>query len=441
MAYDEKNKKLYATPEAGISAEEVAQCIGDFDITEDGLYDIGTLCSSPNINMWSKCKPIRFNKIGELTLAERRGSPQDIANGILWGIKIIGPTTSVIGRDDLTELHDTAFNYHRPSGMASLEPFRLLDFDGYHQFAQPNPFGNFPSEELAAYCDDKSFSPGGSLKNIYVAYTSSNTTGVDLTELFDVTENETLESVLSKTYPCILITDSDGKSYFTALDYNKYDGSTSGPAPLYDSENDRYLGGSGWSVRFEKNAYLEPEISGGTPKPPWPSNMTGRATLFLVKAANTAGPYLLAGKLMNFSEYWIPVTTNMSVNATASVLPSERIGIPISLTKFGAASVYFEPTNIMGTTKGLTVVASRTGSSASTFSVTCKIEVEDGIPATNTISTTGNGMLVPTFFFTPEKLGFLAFLPNTTYKAQVSITTKEGSKETTKSATFEFTVN
>lgn len=440
MAYDEKNKKLYATPEAGISAEEVAQCIGDFDITEDGLYDIGTLCSSPNINMWSKCKPIRFDKIGVLTLEERRGSSQDIAKGILWGIEIIGPTTSVIGRDDLTELHDTAFNYHRPSGMAQSEPFRLLDFDGYHQFAQPNPFGNFPSEELAAYCDDKSFSPGGSLKNIYVAYTSSNTTGVDLTELFDVTENETLESVLSKTYPCILITDSDGKSYFTALDYNKYDGSTSGPAPLYDRENDRYLGGSGWSVRFEKNAYLEPEISGGTPKPPWSSNMTGRATLFLVKAANTAGPYLLAGNRMNFSECWIPVTANMPVNATASVLPSERIGIPISLTKFGAASVYFEPTNIMGTTKGLTVVASRTGSSASTFSVTCKIEVEDGIPATNTILTTGNGMLVPTFFFTPTDLG-IVFLPNTTYKAQVSITTKEGSKETTKSATFEFTVN
>lgn len=439
MAYDEKNKKLYATPEAGISPEEVAQCIGDFDITEDGLYDIGTLCSSPNINMWSKCKPIRFDKIGVLTLAERRGSPQDIKNGILWGIEIIGPTTSKIG-SALTKLHDTAFNYHRPSGMAQSEPFRLLDFDGYHQFAQPNPFGNFPSEELAAYCDDKSFSPGGSLRNIYVAYTSSNTTGVDLTELFDVTENETLESVLSKTYPCILITDSDGKSYFTALDYDKSDGSTSGPAPLYDSENDRYLGGSGWSVRFEKNAYLETEILGGTPKPPWSSNMTGRATLFLVKAANTAGPYLLAGKLMNFSEYWIPVTTNMSVNATASVLPSERIGIPISLTKFGAASVYFEPTNIMVTTKGLAVVASRTGSSASTFSVTCKIEVEDGIPATKTISTTGNGMLVPTFFFTPTELGIM-FSPNTTYKAEVSVTTKEGSKETTKSATFEFTVN
>lgn len=440
MAYDEKNKKLYATPEAGISAEEVAQCIGDFDITEDGLYDIGTLCSSPNINMWSKCKPICFDKIGVLTLAERRGSPQDIANGILWGIKIIGPTTSVIGRDDLTKLHDTTFDYHRPSGMAQSEPFRLLDFDGYHQFAQPNPFGNFPSEELAAYCDDKSFSPGGSLRSIYVAYTGSNTTGVDLTELFDVADNETLKSVLSKTYPCILITDSDGKSYFTALDYNKYDNSIPGPAPLYDSENDRYLGGSGWSVRFEKNAYLESEILGGTPKPPWSSNMTGRATLFLVKAADTAGPYLLAGKQMNFSEYWIPVTANMPVNATASVLPSDRIGIPISLTKFGAASVYFEPTNIMGTTKGLTVVASRTGSSASTFYVTCKIEVEDGIPATKTISTTGNGMLVPTFFFTPTELGIM-FSPNTTYKAEVSVTTKEGSKETTKSATFEFTVN
>lgn len=440
MAYDEKNKKLYATPEAGISAEEVAQCIGDFDITEDGLYDIGTLCSSPNINMWSKCKPIRFDKIGVLTLEERRGSSQDIAKGILWGIEIIGPTTSVIG-SKLEELHDTAFYYHRPSGMASLEPFRLLDFDGYHQFAQPNPFGNFPSEELAAYCDDKSFSPGGSLRNIYVAYTSSNTTGVDLTELFDVTENETLESVLSKTYPCILITDdSDGKSYFTALDYNKYDNSTSGPAPLYDSENDRYLGGSGWSVRFEKNAYLEPEISGGTPKPPWSSNMTGRATLFLVKAANTEGPYLLAGNRMNFSECWIPVTANMPVNAMASVLPSERIGIKISLTKFGAASVYFEPTNVIGTTNGLSVFTSRTGSSASTFSVTCKVKVEgDGIPATQTKSIAGNSVL-PAFLFTPAELGIM-FSPNTTYKAQVSVTTKEGSKETTKSATFEFTVN
>lgn len=440
MAYDEKNKKLYATSEAGISAEEVAQCIGDFDITEDGLYDIGTLCSSPNINMWSKCKPICFDKIGVLTLEERRGSSQDIAKGVLWGIEIIGPTTSKIG-SELTKLHDTTFDYHRPRGMASLEPFRLLDFDGYHQFAQPNPFGNFPSEELAAYCDDKSFSPGGSLRNIYVAYTSSNTTGVDLTELFDVADNETLKSVLSRTYPCILITDSDGKSYFTALDYNKYDSSTPGPAPLYDRENDRYLGGSGWSVRFEKNAYLAPEISGGTPKPPWSSNMTGRATLFLVKAADTAGPYLLAGNGMNFSECWIPVTANMPVNATASVLPSERIGIPISLTKYGAASVYFEPTNVIGTTSGLSVFLSRTGSSASTFSVTCKVKVEgDGIPATQTKSIAGNSVL-PAFLFTPAELGVLAFLPNTTYKAQVSITTKEGSKETTKSATFEFTVN
>ncbi len=438
MAYDEKNKKIYATSDAGISAEEVAQCIGDFDITEDGLYDIGTLCASPNINMWSKCKPIRFDKIGVLTLEERRGSSQDIAKGILWGIEIIGPTTSAIGIN-LTKLHDTTFDYHRPSGMAS-EPFRLLDFDGYHQFAQPNPFGNFPSEELAAYCDDKSFYPGGSLRNIYVAYTSSNTTGVDLTELFDVAENETLKSVLSRTYPCILITDSDGNSYFTALDYNKYDDSTPGPAPLYDSENDRYLGGSGWSVRFEKNAYLAPEILEGTPKPPWSSNMTGRATLFLVKAATTEGPYLLIGNSMNFSECWIPVTANVSVNAMASVLPSERIGIPISLTKFGAASVYFEPTNVIGTTNGLSVFTSRTGSSASTFSVTCKVLVEGGITATSTISTTGNGLLVPTFLFKPTELGIM-FSPNTTYKAQVSITTKEGSKETTKSATFEFTVN
>ena len=49
---------------APVSIADVKQALGL------ASNDLGTLCTSNRVNMWSKKKPIKYNKIGELTDAE-----------------------------------------------------------------------------------------------------------------------------------------------------------------------------------------------------------------------------------------------------------------------------------------------------------------------------------------------------------------------------------
>ena len=99
----------------GISTTLVANTIGV------GSNDIGTLCTSNRINVWSKWKPVSYRTMGSLTL--------DQLKEINYGLT----TTPVTNPDDLTEwlcIH--------PSGGSS-SPYRLGDFRNYNH-AATSPF-------------------------------------------------------------------------------------------------------------------------------------------------------------------------------------------------------------------------------------------------------------------------------------------------------------
>lgn len=135
MAYDSTNKKLYRDTSSGypgISTSEIATCLEDYRVTARGR-DIGLLCTSPKINKWAKCKPVRYSTFSPLTDEQR----QDVDYGI-----------------DVSSAHDTTYagviakaidnnceyGYLQPRGLPYGEPFRTLDFDGYNHKAKA-PYG------------------------------------------------------------------------------------------------------------------------------------------------------------------------------------------------------------------------------------------------------------------------------------------------------------
>lgn len=91
-----------------------------------GMYDVGAACTSPNINQWSKKKPIKYNKWGELTEQEW-----------MWGN--YGMDIGYAHSLDVVELFKRASNtpdwkYLRPEGTDTSQ-YRTLDFEGYNHYA------------------------------------------------------------------------------------------------------------------------------------------------------------------------------------------------------------------------------------------------------------------------------------------------------------------
>lgn len=98
-----------ALPNSNISTSLVGETLGT------SSRDVGTLCTHPNINKWSKWKPVRFNKVVGLTEA----------NIISVGSGLTRP-----------DMYTT--EYLRPRGGAQNEFYRIGDFRGYnHSATQP----------------------------------------------------------------------------------------------------------------------------------------------------------------------------------------------------------------------------------------------------------------------------------------------------------------
>ena len=109
-----------ALPTTGISTSLVKTEIGA------GSNDVGTLCTHPNINKWSKWKPIRFNKIDGITT--------DNLEAVNYGINIksYASVASVISAYQNSE---EVWEYLRPQGGSYSEPYRLGDFRNYEKDA------------------------------------------------------------------------------------------------------------------------------------------------------------------------------------------------------------------------------------------------------------------------------------------------------------------
>jgi hypothetical protein len=105
---------MAALPSTGITTSMVASAIGA------ATNDVGRLCTHPNVNKWSKWKPVRFNSVSPITQAQLAS--------VNFGIT--PPTPS----NDYTTVMDTKWGYSRPTGGLS-SPYRLSDFRNYNKTA------------------------------------------------------------------------------------------------------------------------------------------------------------------------------------------------------------------------------------------------------------------------------------------------------------------
>lgn len=148
--------------------------------------DEGKLCTSDNINRWSKSKPYDYPSLSPLVDAEKKGTPAQNGRGIFYGLKVAS--------SNLFDLHNAKYEYvGRPNGGA-FSPYRISDFNGYDDKAVPTINGVIP--DRAFYNVAKNL-----MCTITYDYEHHNTTGVDIAEIIKSAEMTTFESY----YPCILV--------------------------------------------------------------------------------------------------------------------------------------------------------------------------------------------------------------------------------------------
>jgi len=113
-------------PTTGITTNMVAQAIGH------ASNDVGILCSSGNVNKWSKWKPIRNSTVSGINDNILQNANYGLSayevNGIVTHNKATGISGTII---DSTY----AWDYAKPRGGSYNEPFRLGDFRSYNHTA------------------------------------------------------------------------------------------------------------------------------------------------------------------------------------------------------------------------------------------------------------------------------------------------------------------
>ena len=118
-----------ALPNTNITTTLVGQTLGT------SSRDVGTLCTHPNINKWSKWKPVRSNKTAGLTVEDLTTLNFGLNISVYTSIGTITTTDTF-----LYDLKNSITNwaYLRPRGSNYNEGFRLGDFRNYnHEAVQP----------------------------------------------------------------------------------------------------------------------------------------------------------------------------------------------------------------------------------------------------------------------------------------------------------------
>ena len=113
-----------ALPNTNISTTLVGQTLGS------GSRDVGTLCTHPNINKWSKWKPVRWNKVEPLVVNDIRGAKA--------GLSIPSQTSEVTMMSAYRSDPIQQWIYLKPRGGNNNppEPYRLGDFRNYEHGAE-----------------------------------------------------------------------------------------------------------------------------------------------------------------------------------------------------------------------------------------------------------------------------------------------------------------
>jgi len=120
-----------ALPNSNISVSMVKSALGA------ATNDVGRLCTHPNINKWSKYKPVRYSSVVPITEAQFKESN--------YGFNIESNTSNIF---------TGSWSYVKPVGGNS-SPFRLTDFREYDGLEQPPIYlaENYLNQEWNVFLD------------------------------------------------------------------------------------------------------------------------------------------------------------------------------------------------------------------------------------------------------------------------------------------------
>ena len=105
-----------ALPNTNISVSMVKSELGA------ATNDVGRLCIHPNINKWSKWKPVRHSSVVPITEAQLKSTN--------YGLNLGTPTSSISELKTKIESGTANWNYLKPTGGLH-SPYRLSDFANY----------------------------------------------------------------------------------------------------------------------------------------------------------------------------------------------------------------------------------------------------------------------------------------------------------------------
>lgn len=122
MAISEDKNRLYvdSSERPGITRWQIAQCLRDYRVTRLGR-DLGLLCTSPNVNLAAKYRPINSSSVHALTDEDRAA--------LGWGVDV-----SAEGDANDDRMHYLRYSKYPLVGDGVL--FRTLDFNGYNHAAK-----------------------------------------------------------------------------------------------------------------------------------------------------------------------------------------------------------------------------------------------------------------------------------------------------------------
>lgn len=393
------------------ATKEIAALVG-VTARADGKIHLADVCLAENINKWSKRKPIEHPSTGPLTDEQRKGSDTDQANGIFYGVEVVGGQNISLF-NNLVGVHGVSFVYHRPTGWK-----RIRDFNGYAHNAQPKPYGELPSE---GYYNDSAINNKG-INNIVCSYASGDDTGIDFTDRFVGAD---AMNVLRYAFPAIVITQGS-KTYFTALNYE--DGTF---RPLYNGSN--YATGTWYCQLSKKVMYGPDELN-----TPFSSGANVTASVVLIRSASNSLPLLnVAGQ--NFGTHWIDATYSQSSNAYL-VIVAGQLGKTVTIKEY-FNGIIFNPTAVtasktVGKSPSFSVnVEELTGkTSSNTITVTASITLSSGKSASYTTTMNGyTGLIKPLLSVT---FSDLLHTSGATYSGTCTVTTKDGNATNSRTLTF-----
>lgn len=154
--------------------------------------DVQAICTSTNINKWSKCKPIDYPKTSPLnrTTNEFKGTQDQVGDGIIYGLK----AGAAIQRPE--ELHSATWEYvGRPKGGLG-SPYRVDDFWGYEYDY------NGPTLKGSGLVDGERIRYDTDNKVVNLVWRTDLTSVVDLAEVISAYQGS---ADYSKVYLCVMV--------------------------------------------------------------------------------------------------------------------------------------------------------------------------------------------------------------------------------------------